>query len=178
MNEDYLPPPVECPPCFCVDVSFLLGLRPADTSDEDDIALEVSLGLCPASLLVPWCESTTSLLAPLWWSWEERSFGALNCKPLSSSESEELESELESSERRPPPENSSLVDWLSTSWLKVRLIKFKILNLRLHCHMCHSKTSNNIIIKWHKYYFRCQYWTIIFHLLIRQIYVYKICIHK
>ena len=53
MNEDYLPPPVECPPCFCVDVSFLLGLRPADTSDEDDIALEVSLGLCPASLLVP-----------------------------------------------------------------------------------------------------------------------------
>ena len=158
MYGDYLPLAVECPPCFCVDGSFLLGLRPADTSDEDDIALEVSLGLCPASLLVPWCESTTSLLAPLWWSWEERSFGALNCKPLSSSESEELESELESSERRPPPENSSLVDWLSTSWLKVRLIKFKILILRLHCHMCHDKTSNNIIIKWHKYYFRCQYW--------------------
>ena len=53
MYEDYLTPTVECHPCFCVDVSFLLGLRPADTSDEDDIALEVSLGLCPASLLVP-----------------------------------------------------------------------------------------------------------------------------
>ena len=120
----YLPLVVVWPPCFLFGVKFLLGLRTdvlwrsEAISEEEDIALELIRGLCPASLLELDCECESAPpLPPLWWLvCEERDLGALSCNPLSSSESEELESEVESSETRPPPENSSLVDWLSTSY--------------------------------------------------------------
>ena len=48
----YRPLPDEFPACFPPDASPLLDLRADDTSDEDDMALALSRGLCP-SLLVP-----------------------------------------------------------------------------------------------------------------------------
>ena len=53
IQVEYLPLPVEWPPCFLVGVSFLLALLEDATSDEDDMALALKRGLCPESLLVP-----------------------------------------------------------------------------------------------------------------------------